>query len=159
MKQLNYMHDFSGGMTSTTSLVGSPQPVSAVVRKAQIDLITDQPNAPIDWIRNLMDEITIVQTVIWYPDAKEVVYYKKGVRGVNQFIFYRCDDRGTFWCSKTLYWEVLIHQFNLMPMDVRDITNFFMEGLNPDRMGPLYACHSTTCDTINDVLKKFQNGQ
>ena len=97
-----------------------------IVRRLKIDLIAGTPNRINEWFEDLWSTLHICNIDIFHNNGGEYIYYKI-VDNVKEYVFYRDDDNGIFYCSTSLYWRKMGFKFNYTYSPIQTITKILLE--------------------------------
>ncbi len=97
-----------------------------VLRKLQIDLITDTPNPIIEWFDILWDIIHVVEIDVYHKNGGEFIYYFPiGIQ--SSPVFFRDDNNNHFWCCNNNFWKILTDKYGVEVDHLYGITQFLLD--------------------------------
>ncbi len=123
---------------------------NAFVRKLTIDMITNNPNQPLELFNALWDKIKITTLDVYHQSGGEFIYYIPG-ENYNSWIFFHDINLNRFWCNYYLYWRIAETTLSLDYRKVLEMTKILVEdklhntnllpsfGENMDHMSDIFS--------------------
>ncbi len=127
----------------------------AIVRQIRIDMILDQPNAILDWFKNIWHHLRIKRVDVYYGIGCEWIYYLHPDQNKKQWMVYHDTTRGCYWLNCEKFWNLLYEHHNVEPGNARVIFQFLMTNVMEKEIAKEVIDYLQDEDrTIEEALEK-----